>query len=56
MVFKDDIVGTSYLVAEYLKAKDFKGTVYVVGSTGMTKELDLLGIKHIGMEVRRTFF
>ncbi len=52
---KDEIVGTSYLAAEYLKAKNFKGTVYVVGSTGITKELDLLGIKHVGLDVNKCF-
>ncbi len=45
------MIGTSFLVAEYLKASNFQGTVYVVGSTGITKELDLMGIKHIGLEV-----
>lgn len=47
----EEMVGTSYLAAEYLKEHKFEGTVYVVGSTGITKELDLLGIKHVGLEV-----
>ncbi len=52
-LFQDNIVGSSYVAASYLKDIGFSGKVYVIGSTGVTEELDALGIEHIGMEVRR---
>ena len=44
-------MGTSYLAANYLKDIGFKGKVYVVGSTGVSKELDEAGIPHVGVGV-----
>jgi len=50
--FQEEIFGTSYLAAAYLKHIGYSGTVYVVGSTGIAQELDEMGIKHVGIEVR----
>jgi len=45
----DEIVGTAYLAAEYLQQVGFDKSklVYVVGSTGITQELDDVGIKYL---------
>ncbi|CAL8120386.1 unnamed protein product [Orchesella dallaii] len=40
----DEIVGTAFLAALYLKEQGFKGKAYVVGSEGITKELAKVGI------------
>ncbi|XP_052872872.1 glycerol-3-phosphate phosphatase-like [Anopheles cruzii] len=45
----DNIISTAYLAAQYLKNVNFTKTVYVIGSTGITKELDAVGIRHIGV-------
>lgn len=43
---EEEIVGTSYVLAQYLKQRNFNKKVYIVGSTGMTRELDNVGIAH----------
>ncbi|OXA52911.1 glycerol-3-phosphate phosphatase isoform X2 [Folsomia candida] len=43
----DEIVGTSYLTALYLKEQNFKGKVYVIGTTGITRELENVGIESL---------
>lgn len=43
----DDIFPTSYCVAIYLKYLNFKKKVYVFGSTGITSELDKVGIEYL---------
>jgi len=45
----DEIVGTAYLAATYLEQINFDKTklVYVVGSSGITQELDDVGIKYL---------
>jgi len=45
----DEIIGTAYLAASYLEQVDFDKSklVYVVGSTGITQELDDVGIKYL---------
>jgi len=45
----EEIIGTAYLAAAYLEQINFDKTklVYVVGSTGITQELDDVGIKYI---------
>ncbi|ODN02003.1 Phosphoglycolate phosphatase [Orchesella cincta] len=40
----DEIVGTAFLAALYLKECGFKDKVYVIGSEGITKELAKVGI------------
>uniref|UniRef100_A0A1Q3FI07 Putative phosphoglycolate/pyridoxal phosphate phosphatase family n=1 Tax=Culex tarsalis TaxID=7177 RepID=A0A1Q3FI07_CULTA len=45
----DNIISTAWLAARYLKAKNFTKKVYVVGSTGITRELDAVGIRHTGI-------
>jgi len=49
----DEIVGTAYLAAEYLQQVGFDKSklVYVVGSTGITQELDDVGIKYLPIGV-----
>lgn len=44
----DEIIGTAYLAAAYLEDIGFdkSKSVYVVGSTGITQELDDIGVKH----------
>jgi phosphoglycolate phosphatase len=44
---KDNILSTGYLTACYLQDIVFKKKVYVVGSKGITEELDAVGIKHL---------
>lgn len=46
-VFLDNIFSTSYVVAAYLKSKDFKKKVYVIGTTGITQELDNANIRYL---------
>lgn len=46
---KDEVISASYLVADYLKNIGFNKKAYIVGSTGISQELDLVGIKHTGV-------
>lgn len=43
---KEEVVSTAYLAAKYLQEQGFKDKVYVIGSTGITQEMDMVGIKH----------
>ncbi|XP_076295080.1 glycerol-3-phosphate phosphatase [Lasioglossum baleicum] len=45
----EEIVCTSFLAAVYLKEKKFDKKAYVVGSLGIAKELEAVGIKHCGI-------
>jgi len=49
----EEIIGTAYLAAEYLEQVKFDKSklVYVVGSTGITQELDDVGIKYLPIGV-----
>lgn len=50
--WQDEIYGTSYAVAYYLKEiLKFDKKVFTIGTTGMTQELDELGIPHTGSGV-----
>lgn len=51
--FQDEIVSTAYLSAVYLENVNFDKTkkVYVIGSRGITQELEKFGIKHCGVGV-----
>ena len=52
--FQEEIIGTAYLAAAYLEEVGFDKSklVYVVGSTGITQELDDVGIKYLPIGVR----
>lgn len=43
------MISTAYLAGQYLKQQNFDKKVYIVGSTGISRELDLLGIKSTGV-------
>ncbi|XP_055854619.1 glycerol-3-phosphate phosphatase isoform X2 [Episyrphus balteatus] len=46
---KDEIISTAHAAAAYLKNRNFNKKVYVIGSEGITKELDAFGIEHCGV-------
>ncbi|XP_054267945.1 glycerol-3-phosphate phosphatase-like [Macrosteles quadrilineatus] len=46
---KEEIVSTAHLTANYLKSQNFNKKVYIVGSSGIAKELDNVGIKNFGV-------
>ncbi|XP_071479244.1 glycerol-3-phosphate phosphatase-like [Diadema antillarum] len=49
VVSKDEIFGTAYIAALYLKYKmNFSGKVYLMGSKGMEEEMKLHGIAYTG--------
>jgi Haloacid dehalogenase-like hydrolase len=50
-VTKDDVVSTAFVVAQYLKQRNFTGKVYVIGSAGVAQELDAVGFRHTGTGV-----
>lgn len=50
-VSQEEVVSTAYLAAKYLQDQGFKDKVYVVGSTGITQEMDMAGIKHTDIGV-----
>ncbi|KAJ8675578.1 hypothetical protein QAD02_011364 [Eretmocerus hayati] len=45
---EDEILCTANLAANYLKSLNFNKKVYVIGKSGLTQELDQVGIKHFG--------
>ena len=51
VVFQEDVFNPSYLAALYLKNLDFQKKVYVLGTKGITQELDDVGIRHLGVGV-----
>lgn len=46
---EEGIVSTSWSAAKYLQNRKFDKKVFVVGSTGISKELDNVGIRHTGV-------
>ncbi|XP_069704359.1 glycerol-3-phosphate phosphatase-like [Periplaneta americana] len=46
---KDEVLTTSYLTACYLQDIGFKKKVYIVGTSGISRELNLVGIRNIGV-------
>ncbi|XP_037070392.1 glycerol-3-phosphate phosphatase-like [Pollicipes pollicipes] len=46
---QSQVVSTSFLTVQYLKSLHFDKKVYLVGSTGLSRELDAAGIRHIGL-------
>lgn len=51
-VKKENVLSTAYLVAQYLVQMNFQKKVYIVGSSGIAKELDYVGIAHTEIGVR----
>jgi ribonucleotide monophosphatase NagD (HAD superfamily) len=51
MFLQDSVLTSSYLTACYLQDIDFKKKVYVVGTSGISRELNLLGIRNFGVGV-----
>lgn len=51
LFFQENIITTSYCAAAYLKSKNFQKKVYVLGSTGITQELDKANIQHLPVGV-----
>lgn len=49
---QEEIVSSSFVMAQYLKQQGFNKKVYVVGTSGMTAELDNVGIAHTDIGVR----
>lgn len=45
-ITEDEIISTAHSAAAYLKHINFNKKVYVIGSEGITKELDSVGIEH----------
>lgn len=43
------MISTAYLASHYLAQKNFTKKVYIVGSTGISRELDAVGIRNTGV-------
>jgi len=54
-ITEDGIISTAHATAAYLKHRNFNKKVYVIGSEGITKELDAVGIAHteVGPDVMK---
>lgn len=46
---ESQIVSTSYLTVQYLKSINFDKKVYLIGSSGLARELDGAGFRHFGV-------
>jgi len=48
-LLQDEIISTAFLAAKYLKLINFNKKAYVIGSTGITRELEAVGIPYYGV-------
>lgn len=48
-ITEEGILSTSWAAAKYLQNRKFNKKVYIVGTTGISQELDLVGIRHSGV-------
>ncbi|KAK7072173.1 hypothetical protein SK128_001979, partial [Halocaridina rubra] len=46
---KDDIVSSSYVLAQYLHQLKFNKKAYIIGTSGISQELEEVGITHTGI-------
>ncbi|RWS08980.1 Phosphoglycolate phosphatase-like protein [Dinothrombium tinctorium] len=49
IAYMDELFPTSYSTAVYLKSIDFEGKAFILGSSGLAKELNKVGIESIGI-------
>lgn len=45
----EGIVSTAYAAAKYLESRKFDKKVFIIGMPGIARELDAVGIRHIGV-------
>lgn len=45
----DEVIGSSFVVAKYLKSVNFDGKVYILGCSGVKDELDQMSIESVGV-------
>lgn len=57
-VGEENIISTSYAAAKYLQKRQFNKKVFLIGSSGISEELDNVGIRHtgIGPDIIKTTF
>lgn len=46
---KEEIISPSFMAAQYLHSRGFDKEVYIIGSSGIARELDNVGIPHHGV-------
>lgn len=50
-LLQNNIISSSYCASAYLKSRNFQKKVYVVGTTGITQELENANIEHLPIGV-----